>query len=91
MPDWSCRKCGAINLEGQRVCEGCGAENRGASPRATPPTPKHMAQGAPPCTLEQNRAALKITLDVHKGLISAEEGRRQLVELFRMPELEHER
>lgn len=24
MPDWACRKCGAINLDAQADCEGCG-------------------------------------------------------------------
>lgn len=91
MPDWACTRCGSVNLEGQRACEGCGAEHKGAGPRVLPtPSSSHIKPGAPPCTEEQNRAALKITLDVHKGRISAAEGRRLLVDLFGMPELEHE-
>lgn len=92
MPDWACTRCGAINLDGQRMCEGCGLEAakpsgpRGGHVVKSKPVP----EGAPPCTIEQNRAALKITLDVHRGVISAAEGRRQLVALFGMPELEHE-
>lgn len=92
MPDWSCSRCGAINLEGQRLCEACGAEPQRCEKVPRPQAPR-SGDGAlsPPCSDEQNRAAAKIMLGVYRGEWSAQEGTRRLAELFQMPELEQER
>lgn len=96
MSDWACTRCGAINLEGQRLCEACGAEPRGTGPRGAAGVSlgsRKAVSAEPavrPCTDEENRQAAAIMLQVYRGEYSAKEGKRRLAELFRMPELEQE-
>jgi hypothetical protein len=104
MPDWKCTTCGAINLEGQRVCEGCGSETRGPHRvgdviRDTyPDLPRsgmHVVRSQPlpserPCTLEQSKAANQVLQDVLERRIKADEGRKRLAVIFQMPELVEE-
>ena len=90
MPDWKCTRCGAINLEGQRLCEACGQESRSAAPRGGHVVKAKPLPSSRPCTDEQNRQAAGIMLKVYRGECSTEEGKRRLAELFQMPELEHE-
>ncbi len=87
MPDWKCTRCDAINLEGQRLCEGCGNERKGTGLRGA-----HVVKAQPlpvtrACTDAQNKAAWRITMDVMEGKCNSEEGKRRLAELFQMPEL----
>lgn len=94
MPDWACTRCGSVNLEGQRACEGCGRETAGARPSLPPVREGYGTVTMPktkPLTDAQNKAAWRITQDVLERRITAEEGRRRLAELFQMPELTHER
>ena len=102
MADWKCPRCGAINLEDQRACEGCGRETEvpklaGSLLRAVlPGLPRgmHVVRSAPlpahrpDTTAEQNKAAVEIVRAVSAGEYDAAEGRKRLAAIFQMPELE---
>lgn len=96
MPDWKCARCGAINLEWQRACEGCGkevatAESVGSLLNSVMPgLPRGMhvvrsqplPEKRPNTTAEQNKAAIQVVRNVAKQKYDAEEGQRRLREIF---------
>ena len=87
MSDWTCKRCGAINLEGQRACEACG----GTAAKPAPPVAEGYQRlempAERPCTQEQNKAAYRVVQDVLQGRCDAAEGRQRLSRIFAMPEL----
>jgi len=52
MPDWMCRTCGVINLDGQRACESCGHERHPTAPLAVPDA--EHSQAWEPCVWKTN-------------------------------------
>lgn len=95
MPDWKCTRCGVINLEGQRACEGCGKEPEGRPRAAGVSLGSRKVESAEPAaaprepvtTWEQGREAAKILQAIATQAVSVEEGRRQMAAVLKLPTL----
>lgn len=88
MPDWACRKCGAINLEAQDECEGCGKQRtRTVIPFPVTPTPEWQT-GTPACTQEENYRAAENLKAVLNQEITLHQAHHVLHAIFEGRELD---